>query len=387
LKDFDFSLRAFILIGLGGMCWILASLFYENLNSVVRIKSSDSNEFEQLAYNFIVPNLENGNYSAILQWIVRPGKKFYVTIQGILYYYTGATINSMSAINSFMAFWGSMRLARLIFSFSPTGIVIRRSTILLLFLVFAPSVVFWSCRNLKEGLMYWSICMIFSIIGAENYTREKNIESLFGFCFALLIGSLLRPFIIIFWVFSVLGVRIVGQKRVKGGIVLLSFTVLFIGITNTKFLRRGVDGNVRFIRTQTERIVQRGNAATFLSGKGKTVYFLSGVINVAFRPFPWRVRDLKTFLSCSEIWFISIGTIITWARMSRKKLLLSLRNPAVQVALIVCIPFFFIFSLMPNEGLIARQRIQMFPAFLVLFAMPLVRYGKTKLSVTRSLVG
>ena len=48
------------------------------------------------------------------------------------------------------------------------------------------------------------------------------------------------------------------------------------------------------------------------------------------------------------------------------------RNPAIWVACLVCIPFFAFFTYTVNEGLLARQRIQMYPALLVLLATPIL---------------
>ena len=49
------------------------------------------------------------------------------------------------------------------------------------------------------------------------------------------------------------------------------------------------------------------------------------------------------------------------------------RNPAIWVACLVCIPFFAFFTYTVNEGLIVRQRIQLYPALLVLLATPILQ--------------
>ena len=52
------------------------------------------------------------------------------------------------------------------------------------------------------------------------------------------------------------------------------------------------------------------------------------------------------------------------------------RNPSVWVACLVCIPFFAFFTYTVNEGLIARQRVQLVPALLVLLATPILQRRK-----------
>jgi len=112
---------------------------------------------------------------------------------------------------------------------------------------------------------------------------------------------------------------------------------------------------------------------TFDYGEGGPIPILHGGINTLFRPFFWRAENVRDWLCSLEIWFISLGMFFSWARMGRTEWRLILRNRATLVAVLVCIPFFFFFTYMVNEGILARQRVQVFPALLVLFAMPLVQ--------------
>jgi len=59
--------------------------------------------------------------------------------------------------------------------------------------------------------------------------------------------------------------------------------------------------------------------------------------------------------------------------MTKIELKSTLGNPLIQLAVLVLIPFSLLFTYFPNEGLIARQRVQLFPALLVLFAMPILQ--------------
>ena len=50
-----------------------------------------------------------------------------------------------------------------------------------------------------------------------------------------------------------------------------------------------------------------------------------------------------------------------------------LRIPSIWVAILVSGPFFLFFTYTVNEGLIARQRIQLFPALLVLLGTAILQ--------------
>ena len=162
---------------------------------------SDSLEFEQFAYKNTVKNLEQGNYSFVLRWFFCSGRRFYVTFQGLIYYFTGATPYSMMAINAFMAFWGSLTLTRLIYSYRQLSKPEAKKNFILFFLIFTPSVVFWTSNNLKEALLYWAICQIVSMITLMGH--RNKIKKYIIFLIGVFIGGLLRPHIIVIWVVCV----------------------------------------------------------------------------------------------------------------------------------------------------------------------------------------
>lgn len=378
LGEYGFCRRVLIAVCLGGMAWVLLSCVHDILITRLELVESDANIYEGLAYTNIMGKLEQGDYSSVLESLFSPGKLFYVSLQGLIYYFTGATPHSMIAINSFMAFWGSLMLSRLIYSFS--GRSVRYRTILLFFIVFTPSVVFWSSSNLKEGLMYWSICIIYSLVVqcAPNIRFQQYCLLLSG----IFIGSLLRPHIIALWVLSVLLVKLVDRRFWRNGIILLAVFIFFGGVTNKIIKSINIKDKINFANSRKDLMVQRGGGSTFDYGESGPIHFVSGAVNIAFRPFPWRVKNLKTLLASLEIWTMSIGIIIGWVTIPWNMMKNSLREPSVRAALLVCVPIFFFFTFLPNEGLIARQRIMVFPALLVLFATPILQRRAQRIEPT-----
>jgi hypothetical protein len=99
--------------------------------------------------------------------------------------------------------------------------------------------------------------------------------------------------------------------------------------------------------------------------------FVGGFINLFFRPFPWTAaRNLRTLLTVLEIWFIVYIIARSWLGVPMRDRMKMLRIPEIQVAILACICFSFLFTYLPNEGIIARARLQAMPALVMLAAIP-----------------
>jgi hypothetical protein len=101
------------------------------------------------------------------------------------------------------------------------------------------------------------------------------------------------------------------------------------------------------------------------------------MINILFRPFPWEAPNTMALLSSLEIWGM-------WALVcfKRKTFFKSLRNFRSDRLLRVAVPFILVYSitlgmLIVNLGIIARQRIFLFPfLFLLMEAVPRVLHER-----------
>ena len=367
--------RMFIIIG--GMLWITSSCVSVLMYNLLGLGSTDGNFFYSWAYSVVIPLLQANNYAEVFKLLLSPGAWFYTTYQGIFYYFIGGTVISMYVINGFMAFWGGLILTRLVYSVS--AMPPAKTLVLPILLIFPPSVLFWSSSNLKEGLMYWAICRVFAFVAPSNSVKEfwRNFLWFIGGSF---IGVALRPHMIFFWVGSVLLVKVFQREFWKVGtvVILLLLTPLFI----VQVRHRINFSSLELMEQAGERLmlkfIARGKNSTFEYGKHGPIPVLSGAINTLFRPFPWPTKIPRMIVAGLEIWSISIGILFVWIRMANAELRYLLKNPAIWVVILTCIPFFWFFTYTVNEGLIARQRIQFFPALLVLFASPvLLRHYRT----------
>ena len=364
----DRNLRMTIIVG--GMLWIAmapaSEVIYQMLGLV---RGTDGYKYASLAYSSVLPELQMHNYGQAFSGLLSVGITFYVTFQGILYYFTGCTVISLQAINCFLAFWGGLVLTRLVYSLIPPPHSGNR--ILPIILIFLPSVVFWSCSSLKEAFMYWSICHIYAFVMPSKSPKQAR-WSFVLFIIGVFVGCGIRGHIIFFWVVSVLVVKVFQRGFWKFGVVLLFILPLFLGQVRQKVYVDSFRKNVEFAERYMRNYVLRDKASTFRYGKRAPIVVLDGAVNTLFRPFLWRLPNMRSVLSSIEIWAISLSIFFLWMRMSNVEWRRILRNPSVWVACLVCIPFFAFFTYTVNEGLIVRQRVQLYPALLVLLATPIL---------------
>jgi len=186
-----------------------------------------------------------------------------------------------------------------------------------------------------------------------------------------------------FWMASVFLIRMFQRKFWQYGFVLLLMTLLFIGLVGKRINFKSFEQNFVSADQKMNLLISRNKRSTFDYGSNGPIIGLSGAKNTLFRPILWRVKNLRSLMTAVEIWTISIGIIFLWMRMSNAEWKRILRNPSIWVALLVCMPFFVFFTYFPNEGLLARQRIQLYPALLVLLATPIL----LRQSAGRSCIG
>ena len=370
--QFKRSLRMMII--LSGILWIIYSCAHELFYPILGVVEGDAKTFATRWYPSIVHDIESQKYGNLLGRFLTPGRWFYVTYQSLIYYFTGATTISILGINSFMAFWGSLTLTRAIYCFLPR--TSYKTTLLPFFLIFTPSVVFWSSTNLKEALMFWAICQVFAF-AVPNSLQKRVVETFVLFAFGALLGSLLRPHVIIPWVLSVLLIKLFEFGFSKNSIGLLFvISIAFLPIAE-HFSPKVLDAKIKYLERNMVQIIERGercsfNNSTFDYGASGPVPIFSGLKSLLFRPYFWQAKKMRFLLSALEIWVLSFLIVFCWIRMRRNEIVAVLYAPLTQVAILVIFPFCWLLTYFPNEGLIVRQRVQVIPALLVLLALPIL---------------
>ncbi len=352
------------LVIFGGLAWLVLAFFQEDqVYYMLGISRADGaihwrraiKAAEQLRQGIspFGPGIPVGNQAYVL---------FLATLRLI-----GASSNTAVVINGMLAFAGGLALVRAINRVFPLG---RGREFWFTLVIFFPSTVFWTTSNMKEGFMYWAICqMVAPVIEAP-----RNSRSIFSFMSVVGLGvaAFFRPHIAMIWAFSCILASFLSQGRRFWAIGLLLILPLVLVLLN-KFVGASLmspEEALEVMQRQYQGLNDPRAGSHIDFGPGGPIFFISGLTSVLFRPFPWEVSSLRLFISCLETWGLAAILLTAWLTLPGYQLRYLLRMPAVWAALIVVALFSVVFSYLPNEGLMARQRVQMVPALLILALCP-----------------
>jgi hypothetical protein len=101
------------------------------------------------------------------------------------------------------------------------------------------------------------------------------------------------------------------------------------------------------------------------------------IVTVLFRPFVTEADNAQALAAALESTFLLLLTIRRlpwmWAAMRSVR-----RQPYVALALVFTAVFVVAFASFPNFGLLARERVQVLPFFLILLSVPADRSEEVK---------
>jgi hypothetical protein len=312
----------------------------------------------------LAEQISRGNWSAYFDYF-KTGNSAYHCYSALILC-TGATIFTLTAINAFLAFWGGLILASCFSSVCPFP---RNSRALLLFIIFCPSVFFWCTVNLKEAIMYWCICNVFSLgfpqRGFGFFTRVPLTV------FAVVVGAFLRPHVMVGWLAAVGAVTVLRSgRRFAAIIMLMCFPIVAFSLRNMLKADFSMDVAIQMGETQHRTLASIGMMGSKISGK--PIFLVSGIVSAFFRPFPWEIGSGRSLACSVETWTMTILILYAWTTLRGKGKSHAIKLPCVHIAILASLWMCMLLSYFPNEGLMVRQRVQMIPAMLTLVAIPLM---------------
>lgn len=352
---------------LGGLVWICLAFFIEDyVYLMLGITRADAAVHWRAALE-ATRKLEEGQWP--FQRTIPLGNEAYVAYLTFLRFFLGATNYFAIATNGFLAFVGGLTLARALTRVFPLGSGREKW---LTILIFCPSTVFWTTSNMKEGLMYWAVCQMLAPF-LEASTRGRAPFSLMSIM-GVAVAGIFRPHIAMIWVFAAAFIGLMFRGKKSWAIVLILFMpVVFLALRI--FVGSSLmspDEALEAMEKQYRGLATPGAGSYIDYGSGGPIFFVSGFLATFFRPLPWEIKSLRTFIACAETWGLSILLIVAWLKMTAYERRQLFRFPAIWVSIIICLFFSIMFSYLPVEGLIVRQRIQMIPGVLVAALAPLL---------------
>ena len=313
-------------------------------------------------------------------------------IDTVIYAIAGPTELGAFLVFSWISFIGLYLFYRAFRIAYPEGA--GRRYALLVFLL--PSLLYWPSSLGKEGWMVFAL-------GLASYGLARALTGRFGGYLAMVAGIgamlLVRPHLALIFLPAAIIAFLLrrstpGKRRPVGrliGIVVLVLSSLIVvakaqsyfGITNLDV--QTVTQELNTTKTQTAI----GNSAFTPPNAQSPLGYPEAVVTVLFRPFPFEAHSVTVLISSGEGLVLLLVTLGSWRRLRRLPQALW-RNPFVVFSLVYSALFVLAFANFANFGILARERVQMFPMFLVLLAVPAVAEGPiaaTKRKAARRLPG
>lgn len=306
----------------------------------------------------------------------RTGTQFMEIVTGVVYTLIGPSFVGGFILFSWLCFWGLFYFYRAFRVALPDGDQIRYAVLLF----FLPSMLFWPSSIGKEAWM--TLALGLTAYGCALLLTRRRGASLY-----LLLGLagilMVRPHVALLVVAGLgLGYVLRGFGARQGGTKSGSFRMVFglaaIGGATLLVIRQvtqffGLDqfnvdtatATMEYASGQTEQ-----GGSEFDSSAASVTNLPLDLITVLFRPFPFEVHNLQSVLTALEGTALMVLFILSWPRL-RTVAKRVFKQPYVTFSVTYVILFCFVFSAFQNFGILARERVMVYPLVLVLLALPL----------------
>jgi hypothetical protein len=247
-------------------------------------------------------------------------------------------------------------------------------------LFFWPSIVFWPSSIGKESVMLFSLGL--AALGAARFFTRRPGGITLAFV-GILITYLVRPHVALIMLVA-LGFALIigrGQSRshsltpgsvAKGAtIVLLLLGVSVIAGRTARFL--GVESlqpsstEEAFLETETN--TKQGGSEFSAANAANPIGYPQAAVTILFRPFLFEAHSDEQIATALETLGLALLVVVSWRRLLSVPWRLR-AQPYVALALAFVLVFFFVFAVISNFGILARERTMMLPFALALLSVP-----------------
>jgi hypothetical protein len=302
-----------------------------------------------------------------------PGTGFLKFVTGLLYSVAGSSKLGAFTVFSWLGFIGLLLCWRAFKRAVPSGSA-RRYGILVMFL---PSLLYWSSALGKDAwaLMGLGICAY----GVARVMTRQPLSGVLLLALGLASVVMIRPHVALTVGSGLVLAALLYKPKKKSPLnpiirvltfaLLLGMMILLVSQTE-KFL--GVETlDQETVNSQLAaaegRTVEAGSSFTPVR-VNTPIDLPYATITVLFRPFPWETHNGQTIVTSLEGLFLIVLTVRGWRRLRSIPGDLR-REPYVAYCLGIMFTFVYAFSSFSNFGILARQRCQVLPFFLVLICL------------------
>lgn len=307
------------------------------------------------------------------------GSFFIELFTGIVYTFTGPTMLGGFLIYAWLSFWGVFYFYKAFLVAVPEGD--KKTYGRLVFLL--PSLLFWPSSIGKDALMVLALGL--ASYGIAKSLRSKMRAGLLPMLLGLWLGAMIRPHVVAILVVGIVAAYLLRRPeqhlRQLGPVVkfasvgLACVVALVVAVEADGFLNEyGYDtdeGIIAAVSENTERTTKGGSEFDAPSVFESPANAPLALVTVLFRPLPLEAEDLSQVAAGVE-GLLLLGLVLwrlpwIWSAMKR------IRNlPYASVSVVYCALFVAAFSTLGNFGILARERVMLFPFLFVLMCVPLI---------------
>jgi hypothetical protein len=348
--------------------WVALHVYDGNADAVYYHQTG-----EQLAMRFRSGDFDISPYSL-------SGTDFVTVFTGALYTVTGPSIYAGFLMYSWLAFAGMFYMYRAFVIAVPDGNS-RRYAMLLFFL---PSMLYWPSSIGKEAWMLFTLGLV--AFGVARLLTGRPWRGLLLAGVGVWLGTLVRPHVVGMAALGMVVAYLLARPPRRMGmmgpvvklaalVVLVGLAILLLGQTEEYLRQKGIEpqDGVSSVLGETARRTGTGGSNFQVDVRGPSPdQFPIAVVTILFRPFPFEAHNAQAAVTALESFLLLCLTIsrrrAVWGAIRHPR-----RRPYIAFVLVYLALFVFAFSTIANFGILARERTQLLPFFLVLLAIPVAR--------------
>ncbi|HLI54309.1 MAG TPA: glycosyltransferase family 39 protein [Acidimicrobiales bacterium] len=250
----------------------------------------------------------------------------------------------------------------------------RRYAALLLLL---PGLVYWPSSLGKEGWMMLAIGLTCYGLARALASRPGGYLSIAGGIGGIV---LVRPHLALILLPAAMLAFLVRRSqpgrhrplgRLIGLAVLIVASLVAVSKVESYFGIKSLDVQTVTQELQTTREqTQLGGSAFHPPNPQSPVGYPEAVVTVLFRPFPFEAHSLTVLVASFEGVLLMGLTAVSWRRLKRLPRALW-DSPYILFCFVYTALFILAFGNFANYGILARERVQLWPMYLAMLAIPL----------------
>ena len=320
----------------------------------------------------IAEQMRGGTYH--FSWGALSGSDSISFLTGVVFRFLGPTTLGGFVLFSWLAFLGMFLFYRAFVIAVPEGRA--RSYARLLFLL--PTIWYWPSSIGKESWMVFTLGI--AAIGAARALSGNTLRGIATSGVGLWLMLFVRPHIAGMFGVAFLAAFLVKRPMTErrpyallgkmAGLVFVGVLAVVLVYRTANFLNidPSPSGAVSGLREVSTRSDYGGSQFTPVI-VDSPVLVPAAIVTVLFRPFVTETDNIQAFAAALESAFLLLLTLKrlpwVWAAVKSWR-----RQPYVALAVTFTGVFVLAFASFPNFGLLARERVQLLPFYLVLLSIP-----------------